>query len=121
MVVPLEAVTASFSVTASSGTTMYYQWYRNGSSVSGATSSSYSFVTVLGSDSGVFRVKVTNSGGYVMSTNAYLNVVPPPDITTQPQSQTVNQGQTAAFSVVASSSASMSYQWYFNGASLGSA
>src|SRR6266480_4750222 len=72
--VPLLGI-ASFSVTASSGTTMYYQWYKNGSSISGATSSSYSFVTVLGSDSGVFCVKVTNAGGYVMSTNAYLNVV----------------------------------------------
>ena len=118
--VPLLGI-ASFSVTASSGTTMTYQWFRNGSTISGATASTYSFVTVLGSDSGVFCVKVTNAGGYVMSTNAYLNVVPPPNITTQPQSLTVNQGQNATFSVVASSDASMSYQWYFNGTSLGAA
>jgi hypothetical protein len=118
--VPLLGI-ASFSVTASSGTTMYYQWYRDGSSISGATSSGYSFLTLLGSGSGVFCVKVTNAGGYVMSANAYLNIIPPPSITTQPQSQTVNQGQNATFSVVASSDASMSYQWYFNGTSLGAA
>ena len=118
--VPLLGI-ASFSVTASSGTTMTYQWYRNGSAISGANSSSYSFLTILGSDSGVFRVKVTNAGGWVMSANAYLNIDPPPTITTQPQSQAVNQGGDVTFSVVASSSQSISYQWYFNGASLGTA
>ncbi len=100
---------------------MTYQWYKNGVAISGATSRDYSFLTLLGSDSGVYRVKVTNAGGYVMSDNAYLNIVPPPTITTQPQSQAVPLGGTASFSVTASSSESISYQWYFNGASLGGA
>jgi beta-galactosidase len=40
----------------------------------------------------------------------------PPTITTQPVSQTVALGQTATFSVVASGSATLGYQWYKNGA-----
>src|SRR5439155_21484370 len=39
---------------------------------------------------------------------------PPPTIVTQPQSLTVNQGGTASFSVVASGTGSLSYQWIFN-------
>src|SRR4051812_42546489 len=78
--VPLLGI-ATFSVTAASGTTMYYQWYKDGVAIPLATSSTYSFVTVLGLESGVYRVKVTNAGGYVMSDNAYLNIIPPPTIT----------------------------------------
>ena len=39
---------------------------------------------------------------------------PPLAIVTQPQSLTVNQGGTASFSVVASGTGSLSYQWIFN-------
>ena len=109
----------TFSVTASSGTTMTYQWFKDGVAIAGATSSSYTILTLLGSDSGVFSVKVTNAGGSVMSANAYLNIVPPPTITTQPQSQAVTRGTNVSFSVSASSSGSISYRWYFNGAPLG--
>src|SRR5882762_7297868 len=108
----------TFSVTATSGTTMTYQWYKNGVAIPGATSSSYTILTVLGSDAGAYTVKVTNAGGSVMSDTAYLNIPPPPTIISQPQSQTVLVGQSASFLVTASSSLSMSYQWYFNGASL---
>jgi len=38
----------------------------------------------------------------------------PPLITTQPQSQTVVEGQNASFHVVATGSAPLYYQWYFN-------
>jgi hypothetical protein len=100
---------------------MTYQWFKDGGAIAGATSSSYTILSLLGSDSGVFSVKVTNAGGSAMSANAYLNIVPPPTITTQPQSQAVTQGQGVVFSVSASSSGSISYQWYFNGVSLGGA
>src|ERR1051325_11575562 len=48
----------SFSVTASSGTTMTYQWYKNGAAIAGATSSTYTILTVLGSDSGTYYVRI---------------------------------------------------------------
>jgi hypothetical protein len=100
---------------------MTYQWFKDGGPIAGATSSSYTILSLLGSDSGVFSVKVTNAGGSVMSANAYLNIAPPPTVTTQPQSQVVSQGQSVSFSVAASGSGSISYQWYFNGVSLGGA
>jgi len=54
--------TATFSVTATGGTTPHkYQWMRNGADIAGATSNSYS-LTAQNSDNGAaFRVKVTDS------------------------------------------------------------
>jgi hypothetical protein len=110
----------SFSVTASSGTTMSYQWYKDGSAISGATSSTYTILSVLGTSVGNYYVKVSNAGGWVLSDTATLNVVDaPPGIITQPESQTVVQGQNATLAVVASGAGPLSYQWFFNGTSLG--
>jgi len=65
---------------------------------------------------------VTNSVGNATSGNATLTVnAPPPTapaITTQPASQTVTVGQTAAFSVVASGTAPLTYQWRKNGTAI---
>lgn len=118
--VPLLGV-ATFSVTASSGTTMTYQWFKNGGTISGATSSSYTILSILGTSAGNYYVKVSNAGGSVISDNATLNIVAPPAIITQPRSQTVVRGQDVSFSVVASGTGPLSYQWFFNGVSLGSA
>ena len=41
-----------------------------------------------------------------------------PTITTQPANQTVNAGQTATFSVTATGTAPLSYQWQKNGANI---
>lgn len=45
----------------------------------------------------------------------------PPAITTHPSNQTVAEGQTATFSVVATGSAPLSYQWQKNGVNIGGA
>src|SRR5438270_4770854 len=42
-----------------------------------------------------------------------------PTITTQPTNQIVSTGQTATFTVVATGTAPLSYQWYKNGAQIG--
>lgn len=118
LTVPLLGI-ATFSVTASSGTTMSYQWYKDGTAIPGGTSSSYSIITVLGSSSGTYCVKVTNAGGSVMSHDATLNVVVAPGITSQPQSLTVTQGQNVSISVVATGSTPLSYQWYLNNSKTG--
>lgn len=100
---------------------MTYQWYKDGVAIPGAYSSTYTVLSVLGTSSGAYKVKVTNAGGSVMSAIAYLNILAPPSISTQPPSQSVVQGQNVSFSVVASGNPSPAYQWYFNGSSLGAA
>jgi hypothetical protein len=109
---------ATFTVVASSGTTMTYQWYKDGNPVDGATSAIYTILSVTPSDQGRYYVKVSNAYGSVKSANANLNVLSAPSITTQPVSQIVTQGQTASFSVKASGNPLPSYQWFFNGAPL---
>src|SRR5215467_8326772 len=107
--------TASFSVTANGTAPLSYQWQKNGTNISGATSSSYTTPATTTADSGsMFSVVVTNSAGSATSNNASLTVnaaAVAPSITSQPANQTVTAGQTASFSVAASGTAPLSYQW----------
>jgi hypothetical protein len=97
---------------------MTYQWLKNGADISGATSSNYTIVNVQTTDQGSYSVLIVNGGGSVTSSSATLTVIVPPTITTQPQNQTATQGQSASFSVLASGTAPLGYQWYLNGTAL---
>ena len=69
------------------------------------------------SDSGGYSVVVTNAYGSVTSAVAQLTVNLPvaPSIITQPQDQAnILPGATATFSVIASGTDPLSYQWYYN-------
>jgi len=108
--------TASFSVVASGTAPLSYQWSKGGIAIVGATLSSYTTPATIATDNGaLFSVTVSNSVNSVTSSNATLTVNVPPSITTQPTNQTVNPGQTASFSVVASGTAPLSYQWSKSG------
>jgi hypothetical protein len=108
--------TATFSMTASGTATLSYQWKKNGTAISGATSSSYTTPATQSSDSGSsFTVSITNNLGNVTSNAATLTVNVPTAITSQPANQSVTVGQIATFTVVATSSGTLSYQWKKNG------
>jgi len=117
--------TATFSVTASGTAPLRYQWQRNGGAIGSATSPSYTTPATSTSDNGAqFTVVVTNSVGIVTSNAATLTVNPAPvapSITAQPVSLTVTAGQTATFSVTASGTAPLRYQWQRNGGAIGNA
>jgi hypothetical protein len=114
--------TATFSVTVTGTAPFTYQWQKNNANISGATSSSYTTPATVSGDSGAaFRVVVTNSAGSATSNAATLTVDPSavrPSITTQPTNQTVTVGQAATFSVVATGTAPLSYQWQKNNANI---
>jgi Abnormal spindle-like microcephaly-assoc'd, ASPM-SPD-2-Hydin/Immunoglobulin I-set domain len=117
--------TATFSVTASGTAPLGYQWTKNGAAISGATAASYTTPATTSTDNGSqFVVTVSNSAGSVTSSAAILTVNAPavaPTITTQPKSQTITAGQTTTFSVTASGTAPMGYQWAKNGAAISGA
>jgi hypothetical protein len=117
--------TISFSVTATGTAPFSYQWKKNGAAVSGATSSSYTTPATSTSDNGAqFTVVVSNTAGSVTSSAATLtvNAAPvAPSITTQPASQTVTAGQTASFSVAATGTAPLNYQWQKNSVAISGA
>src|SRR5258706_36335 len=114
--------TASFSVAAAGTGPLSYQWQKNGTVITGATSSSYTTPATATSDNGAqFTVLVSNTAGRVTSNAAALTVsaaTVAPSITTQPVSQSVTVGQTASFSVAAAGAAPLSYQWQKNGANI---
>jgi len=110
---------ASFSVVANGSAPFSYQWYFNGAAMSGATNASLTLNDVQPAQAGSYTVMVSNPVGNLTSQAAALTVNVPPSITTQPQSQWVTPGQNIALSVAASGTATLTYQWYFNGSSLG--
>ena len=66
-----------------------------------------------------FTVTATDTNGCAGSQAYTLAILgAPPSITTQPRSQNVLLGADAAFSVVASGTTPLTYQWQFNGTNL---
>jgi hypothetical protein len=114
--------TATFTVAATGTATLTYQWNKNGTAITGATSTSYTTPATTSSDNGAqFAATVTNSLGNVTSSTATLTVNVAPSITTQPANQTVNAGQTATFTVAATSTTTLTYQWKKNGTAISGA
>lgn len=122
----IAGTTVTFSVTAE-GSPLTYQWRKGGVSlsndgnVSGATSPNLTLHNVSQSDATNYTVVVNNGSGSVTSSPALLVVVDPPGIVIQPQSLTNNAGTSPTFSVVASGTAPLNYQWRFNGSDLAGA
>ena len=112
-----EGESATFSVTASGTAPLTYQWKKNGTNIDGVTTSSHTTDATVLTDSGaVFTVVVSNSAGSVTSSGAALTVnAAPPTISTQPTAQNITAGQTATFSVTATGTGTLSYQWKKNG------
>jgi sugar lactone lactonase YvrE len=70
---------ATFTVTATGDAPLRYQWFRNGTEVSGAVQASYTLATAALQDSGSrWSVRLTNDAGSVTSADAVLTVAPAP-------------------------------------------
>jgi len=97
-----------------------YQWQKNGSDIAGANNDWYTLPASTADDDGsVFRVVVTNDFGFATSADAALTVRMPdgaaPTITKQPVDQSVTAGQPVIFTVAASGTGALRYQWTKNG------
>ena len=113
---------ATFMVTASGTGPITYQWYLNGVAISDANSSSYTTPPTTGSNNGgVYTVAVTNAGGTAMSAPYVLTVNTPPTITVQPAGQAVVAGQPTTFTVVATGTGPINYQWNLGGVAISGA
>lgn len=116
---------ATFSIVATGTPPLAYQWQKAGSNISGATSATYITPATTLADSGsTFDVVISNPAGSVTSNSATLTVTSSPSaptITTQPANQTVTAGQSASFTVAATGTTPLSYQWQMNGTNIAGA
>ena len=112
-----EGQSTTFTVQASTNNTaLNYQWRRNGSDIAGATTNSYTTPASTAADEAAqFTVAVSNSVGTTLSAAAVLTVRSPPRITAQPQAISSFTGQIAQYTVTASGSGPLQYQWQRNG------
>jgi len=108
----------TFTSTVSGGVPPYsYQWFLNGSAVSGATSATWTFTS---STAGTYIVhlRVSDSAGNVaVSETATVLVAPQLTVSISPMSASLLVGQTITFtSTVSGGFSPYGYQWYLNGA-----
>ncbi len=107
---------ATFSVVAGGTAPLSYQWRFNSGTIAGATNTSY-----IATNAGTYAVVVTNVAGATTSSNATLTVNGPPSIVTQPNSQNVLVGSNVVFSITASGTAPLAYQWFRGGTNISGA
>ncbi len=100
-------------VVASGATT--YQWLFNGIPIVGQTNATLTVVAVDGDDDGVYRVKVSNPYGSVVSSPTSVVITFPPVITIQPSDLFIlaELGSTGSgfISLEATGTSPLAYQW----------
>jgi hypothetical protein len=105
-----------FSVVASGAPPPAYQWRHDGVDLAGATSPQLLITSVGTNHAGGYSVVVSNPFGSVTSRVATLTVIVQPTvITVQPPDRTVRLGGSVTFSVSATGTPPLLYQWDFNG------
>jgi alpha-tubulin suppressor-like RCC1 family protein len=115
---------AVFAVAATGTEALSYQWFLDGSPLTGANSAVLRLPAVgIGDDAISLSVRVSNAAGQATSSAATLTVLPAgtgapsirPTIVTQPTSVSVNTGNTATFAVGVNGTTPMVFQWVKNG------
>ena len=108
----------SFTVAASGSGPFTYQWRKNGIALAGMTNVTLDLFDVQIPDSGDYSVLVGNAAGSVASAVANLEVYQRVRILTHPASRTVNTNTAVSFTVTASGTGTLRYQWRYMGQDL---
>ncbi len=103
---------ASFSVSATGTTPITYEWSRNGTPVTGGTSSTLTIGSAAAADAGNYNVKLTNPAGQLVSSTAVLTLLPAIQITSQPLGGPVNEGSDYTLTVGVSGAEPLTYKWF---------
>lgn len=109
----------SFYAEASGIEPLTYQWRKNGVDIPGARGVFYSFNMAQTNDAGIYNVVVSNAAGSESSSKAELTVrLTPPEILTQPKSQSVSAGSSVNFNISFTGSPPLRFQWRKSGLDL---
>lgn len=103
----------TLSVVATGDAPLHYQW-KKGTTSLGTDSSQFTLTNVQVADSGSYTVTVSNTKGSATSNTAVVTVTTDPiapAITTHPDSQSVSAGFGVTFTVTATGTKPLRYQW----------
>lgn len=105
-----------FSVTATGGQPLTYQWRLNGVDISGATGPALSLVNLQAPNAGSYDVVVKNSRGTATSAAAVLSILQPPAVTfAHARRLTPSLGERVTVTAqVSGASAAATYRWKKN-------
>ncbi len=92
------------------------QWFKSPSTPTGKTNAVFSLSNAQISDSGTYYLRVTNVNGTAQSDDVVISIIPDvgPSVTQDPTSQSAYVHSTVNFTVGASGTPTLSYQWQFN-------
>jgi hypothetical protein len=118
-----EGAPLTLTVLASGSPSPTYQWRKDGSNISGATSATYFLAITTLADDGTYDCVATNSEDSATSTAVVVDIVDVPDpevptFTLQPVSQTVTVGDDVNFSAAVEGIPDATYQWFRNGVAM---
>jgi hypothetical protein len=105
----------NFTMMATGSEPLTYQWFKDGQSISGATSPTYTIESVNLSDAGSYWINVSNPCGSVTSEAAMLTVDITPSIIIEPVDQVKCLDEEVNFTVMATGSEPLTYQWFKDG------
>jgi len=111
----------SFSASATGTAPLSFQWLKDGGIIAGAVSNVLTLSAVSTNDAGNYSVVVTNIVGSAASSSAALTVLVPPTIIAPPTDVAALAGSNIAFTVTASGTAPLTYQWKKNSVNLAGA
>jgi uncharacterized repeat protein (TIGR01451 family) len=116
-------ITIIAGVTNLSGPITNVLFYAGTALLGAATQSPFSFVWTNAPPGTNILTAVAYANDGLSATSPTVNIIidVPPAITTQPQSQTVIQGSSVAFSATVTGTAPLAFQWQFNGNTLAGA
>jgi hypothetical protein len=118
-VTALPGDTITLSASADGTAPISYQWYRNNSVVSQATSNVLTLANLVANNAGNYYLVAGNAAGVATSLVAQVTVILPPSppvIVQHPVSQTVGLGASVSFAVAATGTGPFTYQWNKNNA-----
>jgi hypothetical protein len=108
----------SFAVEANGEPPLTFQWKKDGINISGATDANHTIASAQLTDSGIYRVIVTNLAGSTTSRSARLVVGEVPAFTLHPVDLNSTAGQSLWIMVHARGSKPLNYQWLKDGVNL---
>ena len=113
--------TAQFIAAVSGSPTPTLQWFKGSTAISGATTTILTISGATAADVATYTLVATSSIGSATSNAVTLTVTglgTAPTITTQPSASAVSVGSTASFTVVASGTSPLTYDWKKDGTSI---